>query len=382
MKITVKRSKVCASSNNYAGAYDLEGEGFSTKDDLVQFDDAVIDILQECYPDTFRIDDSYIEDNVIYLSVQSSEGNWAEGSVKVDMRRIKKPSDILKYSNAMVDNLKKELDTVYVSSSTSVNIQSSKDIAAEILDKVTTKLLAVMTSDEFGFDYSEAKEYSHVDVTPTDEGFKVEVGAEVSYDGMITISQELDKVVSEYDPDAYFDMEDPGLMSAYICTNSSIRGALDANNLPGPGDHNPPEGSDEVVDYDDVEDEVIIDLDANVYVDDDGDWDYEDTNYPWAQSDSNPRGDWYSSEMNTYLGGATDMVEHVDDLMMDKMPTQPGKYHISGKAYLHFIITNINADRTYYEDGSYDDFVYTDDAKAEWDKNGSEIKDFRYEMLE
>lgn len=113
------KSKISA-SNNYGGAYDLENEGFFTKDDLVAFDDAVIEILQECYSDTFRIDDSYIEDNIIYVSVQSSEGNWAEGSVKVDMRKIRKPSDILKYSNTMVGKLREELDTVYVESATAV----------------------------------------------------------------------------------------------------------------------------------------------------------------------------------------------------------------------------------------------------------------------
>lgn len=118
MKVTHHR-KITA-SYSYGGAYDLENEGFFTKDDLVEFDDAVIEILQQCYPDTFNIDDSYIEDNVIYLSVLSSEGNWAEGSVKVDMRKIRKPSDILKYSNTMVSQLREELDTVYVESSTDV----------------------------------------------------------------------------------------------------------------------------------------------------------------------------------------------------------------------------------------------------------------------
>ena len=70
---------IYGATHDYGGAYDLENEGFFTKDDLVEFDNLVIEILQERYTDTFRIDDSYIEDNVIYLSVQSSEGNWAEG---------------------------------------------------------------------------------------------------------------------------------------------------------------------------------------------------------------------------------------------------------------------------------------------------------------
>lgn len=119
-KLVQASKSVVKASNNYGGAYDLEGEGFFTKDDLVEFDDAVIEILQECYPDTFQIDDNYIEDNIIYLSVQSSEGNWAEGSVKVDMRKIRKPSDILKYSNTMVGKLREELDSAYVESATTV----------------------------------------------------------------------------------------------------------------------------------------------------------------------------------------------------------------------------------------------------------------------
>ena len=56
-----------------------------------------------------------------------------------------------------------------------------------------------------------------VDETQADDGRTiVEVRAELSYDGMWELSEALNKVITKYDKEAYFDMEEPGIMTAYL----------------------------------------------------------------------------------------------------------------------------------------------------------------------
>lgn len=49
-----------------------------------------------------------------------------------------------------------------------------------------------------------------------DKGKKVEVRAELNYDDLMDLASELDKVIDKYDPNAYFEAEQPGIISAVI----------------------------------------------------------------------------------------------------------------------------------------------------------------------
>lgn len=68
---------------------------------------------------------------------------------------------------------------------------------------------------------------------------RIEVGIELGYDGMSKISEAGDAVLYQYDRDAYFDAEEPGIISAYlnIDTISGVKGstnisAADGNDFP------------------------------------------------------------------------------------------------------------------------------------------------------
>jgi len=79
---------------------------------------------------------------------------------------------------------------------------------------IEKEVLAYMTSE--GFDEDEARSYSRVTVTKDDGRIRCEVGAELSYDGLIDLANRLDSVISKFDRDAYFDADEPGIISAYV----------------------------------------------------------------------------------------------------------------------------------------------------------------------
>ena len=70
-----------------------------------------------------------------------------------------------------------------------------------------------------GFEPDEVKDYSVVDVyfdSKERDTAIVEVRAELSYDGLFELGLRLDKIVANYDEDAYFEPEEPGITTAYI----------------------------------------------------------------------------------------------------------------------------------------------------------------------
>lgn len=73
----------------------------------------------------------------------------------------------------------------------------------------------------FGFPSLEVGDYLFVETTPVDfddgtSGYRVEVRAELGYDDMYDLVSALDPVIVEYDENAYFDMDEPGIASAYV----------------------------------------------------------------------------------------------------------------------------------------------------------------------
>lgn len=73
----------------------------------------------------------------------------------------------------------------------------------------------------FGFPSLEVGDYLFVETRPVDfddgtSGYRVEVRAELGYDDMYDLVSALDPVIVEYDENAYFDMDEPGIASAYV----------------------------------------------------------------------------------------------------------------------------------------------------------------------
>lgn len=102
---------------SYGGAFDIEDDQYFTKEEIVEVAEKVCEHLDETYPDKFDVSDVYMETpTIIHVEVISKEGNWASANAKIDMRKIKKPSDIMKYDVVIGDlvyYLRQELEDLY-----------------------------------------------------------------------------------------------------------------------------------------------------------------------------------------------------------------------------------------------------------------------------
>ena len=143
-------------------------------------------------------------------------------------------------------------------------------------------------------------------------------------------------------------------------------------------------------DFEDVEDveEIELYLDAIIYISPDGNWEYDDDSYPWAQPDTSDDMWWSSSPEypSMQIGYPSDMVEYTDSLLEPLLPFAQGTYRISGKVYLVFDVTGISVSKEFLgldEDGDpdYDMDYYTDDATIEFNYAESHIDDFQIERL-
>lgn len=93
--------------------------------------------------------------------------------------------------------------------------KNSKSSINTLESEIRAKVKEIMTSPEFGFE-DDYDLYSTVEVYDKDEYYEIEVRAELSYEGMMDMSNALDPIVKKYDKDAYFDMVTSGIISAYI----------------------------------------------------------------------------------------------------------------------------------------------------------------------
>lgn len=87
---------------NYGGAYDVDPEQFFTKEDIVEFADSLVQALNMDgdYPDGsgWKLSDVYMDvPNVLTVELESPFESVEIVEEKLDMRKIKKPTDIFKY---------------------------------------------------------------------------------------------------------------------------------------------------------------------------------------------------------------------------------------------------------------------------------------------
>lgn len=110
---------------DYGGAYDIDPEMYFTRDDLVEFGSDVVDRLNELdHSYTHEIENIYMDTpNTIYISIEDSDGNTAEQTIAVDMRRIRKPQDLQKYEETVVTDLHNQFASIRADYET--GIQSS-----------------------------------------------------------------------------------------------------------------------------------------------------------------------------------------------------------------------------------------------------------------
>ena len=110
---TRKKLKVIKEAS-YGGAFDIEDDQFFTREELNEFGYDVVDALNTISYSRFKYEGCYMENGVLELDVEW-DGNVITAKTRVDMRKIRKPSDLYKACGpSMVDQLRKEFSDLGV----------------------------------------------------------------------------------------------------------------------------------------------------------------------------------------------------------------------------------------------------------------------------
>lgn len=257
-------------------------------------------------------------------------------------------------------------------------IDELNDATDQLRDDLIQKLVDVMSSPNFGFSRNEAIDYSRVDIGFDDDEnrIEVEVGAEVDYDGLMQIAQELDPIIQSYDKAAYLDAEDAGLLIAFI-PYDSLRKHMNVNSaadIPEPS-LDPPE-------YDDpeeVDEDVTVEFDMDrvrIDVDKSGSWEYMDDSFLDAVMTDDDT--LYSEEYDVEVRDRNGLLEDLDDILKYDIPVEAGEYRISCHITLVYHITGIEKYDEYPDDNYGDSSKYsTENAEVKFDFHDSYVEDFR-----
>ena len=112
IKSTMNESLTEAS---YGGAYDIEDDMFWTKDDLIEFSDAVCEKLADKFGYQYDIADVGAEsNNDMYILIEdTTHGIEADVSFRIKMSRIRAPRDLMKYLDTVVAEFVKKFEKEY-----------------------------------------------------------------------------------------------------------------------------------------------------------------------------------------------------------------------------------------------------------------------------
>lgn len=335
----------------------------------------------------------------IYITVYEGRGDAKEGPTKSGYQLNRKTQDYLEEIQEVFPDAKRKGKLIIAhnvkSASSSTNVNSSEkvrpidelsEVTDQLIDDLIQKLVDVMSGTTFGFTRNEAIDYSRVDIRFDDDEnrIEVEVGAEVSYDGLMHIAQELDPILQSYDQDAYFDAEDAGLLVAVI-PYESLRKHMNVNSavdVPEPS-LDPPE----YYDPDEGEETVEVECDINqleITVDEDGSWEYQRDDF--LDEILTSEDELTSEEYDVYIQDRNGLIEDFDSIVEPSIPGVPGTYLISCHVKLVYDVTGVEIVREYQgkdEDGDpiIDEDYYTGNADVEFNRNESYITNFYSEEI-
>lgn len=94
-------------SSKYGGAFDIDDEEFFTRDEINEWGYAVVDKFNETMKTSFVLESVYCESSSLELNITDYDYTLST-TVKVDMRRIRRSSDINKYIDIAVTSLIQE----------------------------------------------------------------------------------------------------------------------------------------------------------------------------------------------------------------------------------------------------------------------------------
>ena len=96
---------------SYGGAFDIEDDQYFTRDEINEFAYEVCEHLNEIFPTFFDVSDVFIENGVLDLTVQDEDGTEYNFAKRIDMRKIKKPSDLNRaYVLEFVSDIRKQVE--------------------------------------------------------------------------------------------------------------------------------------------------------------------------------------------------------------------------------------------------------------------------------
>ena len=306
-----------------------------------------------------------------YISVYEGSGA-GQGSATQNnesfQNNMKLGSYLEEVQSIFPDATRKGAVIVAPNTSSAKKVESSTDIASIDLNQLEADIKAgceeYLTGPEGGFSPSGSPKESKWDMNadeiyfveienePEESRIRIEVRVELGYDSMIKMSEILDRIVEQYDPDAYFDIVTSGIMEAYIYDKSYIYNSTVIEG--GPNDSwnekmlreheaatiNPPEDDEDYEDDNREDLDVDFDLDFYINVFEDGDWSE-------SEDDENNSEEIVTDEMGTL---STEQVEEdTADLLTWNIPANPGKYHIKGHVHLVYKPTVNNFGDPAYE---------------------------------
>lgn len=115
-KVSVKKLKnESLTEASYGGAYDIEDDMFWTKDDLIEFSDAVCEKLADKFGYQYDIADVGAEsNNDMYITIMDTTHDIeADVSFRIKMSRIRSPIDLMKYLDTVVSQFVKKFEEEY-----------------------------------------------------------------------------------------------------------------------------------------------------------------------------------------------------------------------------------------------------------------------------
>lgn len=331
----------------------------------------------------------------IYITVYEGKGDRQEGPTKSGYQLNRKTADYMEEIQNIFDDVTRKGKLI-----TAIN--ASEDLTTSEIDNILgnlradlhTAILKAFTSSEFGFDEKEVDEYSRIDVEPDPDydGIRIEVGAELSYEGLDELREILDKTLNLYVKDAYFDMAEPGILETYFASTDIIPDSVESCQTIEAGYYDVPERPLDPPEYeegDEVEAEATIEVSFNqvITIDRDGGWSYSDEEYNFTKTDDG-KSDHYDDEYHVYLDDNVGIVEKLDEFLEKKLPATPGTYRIQGDLTLVYDIENIRqysnndgywSDEDGFNPPSYE--TYTDDAEAYYNKSKSSLDNFKYTKI-
>lgn len=100
------------SEASYGGAFDIEDDQYFTKEEIMDLADEVCERLYKEVHETFDVSDLYMEGNTLHMELES-DSCMVTTDVKIDMRKIRKPLDIMKYASPITNKLLSQVKDCY-----------------------------------------------------------------------------------------------------------------------------------------------------------------------------------------------------------------------------------------------------------------------------